>query len=56
MKEMLAESSKSAPKAVLYEGIELVEKVFDVLFLTNGRKSFPMLVLSINLLCGRNPD
>ena len=31
--EMLAESSKSAPKAVLYEGIELVKKVFDVLFL-----------------------
>ena len=32
--EMLAESSKSVPKAVVYEGIELVEKVFDLLSLT----------------------
>ena len=51
---MLAESSKSAPKVVLYEGIEQVEKVFDVLFLTDGRKSIPMLVLPTNLLCERN--
>ena len=54
VKEMLAESSKSAPKAVLYEGIELVERLFDVLSLTDGRKSIPILVLPTNLFCERN--
>ncbi len=48
---MLPESSKSAPNAVLYEGIELVRKVFDVLSLTDGRKSIPILMLPTNLLC-----
>ena len=38
VKEMLAESSKSAPKALLYEGIEAVEKVFDLLSLTYIKK------------------
>ena len=51
---MLAESSKSAPKAVLYEGIELVKKVFDVLSLTDVRKSIPIVMLPTNLLCERN--
>ena len=51
---MLAESSKSAPKVVLYEGIELVKKVFDVLSLTDGRKSIPILTLPTNLLCEKN--
>ena len=51
---MLAESSKSAPKAVLYKGIELVKKVFDVFSVTDGRKSIPNLMLPINLLCERN--
>ena len=49
--EILSESSKSAPKVVLYEGIELVKKVFDVLFLTDGRKPIPILMLPTNLLC-----
>ena len=34
MIEVLGESSKSVPKALLYEGIEPVEKVFDILSLT----------------------
>ena len=54
MKEMLAESSKSAPKAVLYEAIELVERLFDILSVTDGRKSIPILMLPTNLLCERN--
>ena len=51
---MLPESSKSAPRAVLYEGIELVEKVFDVLSLTDGRKSIHILMSPTNLLCDGN--
>ena len=54
MKEILAESFKSAPKAVLYEDTEVVKKVFDVLSLTDGRKSIPILTLPTNLLCERN--
>ena len=38
---MLAESSKSAPKAVLCEGIQLVEKVFDIPSVTDGDVPFP---------------
>ena len=39
---MLAEFSKSAPKAVLYEAIELVEKVFDLLSVTDGDIPFTL--------------
>ena len=54
VKEILAESSKSAPKAVLYEDTEVVKKVFDVLSLTDGRKSIHILMSPTNLLCDGN--
>ena len=41
MKEMLGESSKSAQKAIFYESIEPVEKVFDILSLTFKEVPFP---------------
>ena len=54
VKELLAESSKSVPKAVLCEGIELVKKVFDVFPLTDATKSIHILMLPTNRLCERN--
>ena len=56
MKEILAESFKSAPKAVLYEDTEVVKKVFDVLSLTDHRKSIPILMLRTNVSCEINVD
>ena len=54
VKQMLAESSENESKAVLYDGIELVEKVLDVPSLTDGRKSIPILMLPTNPLWERN--
>ena len=40
VKEMLAESSKSAPKAIFYEGIGPAEKVFHLYFLMDAEFLF----------------
>ena len=54
VKEMLAESSKSAPKAIFYEGIGPAEKVFHLYFLMDAEFLFRFDVANKRIQCETN--
>ena len=56
VKQMLTESSKTIPKALLYKVIEPVEKVFDLLSVTDEEDLISFWCCQHNyVICERNP-